>query len=93
MWGCSTDQMDRDNLEYNTDTYSDSDDILLPHTPPDTSTWGQLIGAANIMTKQSLMMCQGEEETGTPYKYSIASGLFMLCFAAVVTLLMKTNRY
>lgn len=53
-WGCSTDQMDRDNLEYNTDTHSDSDDTLLPHTPPDTSVWRQPIGAANIMTRQSV---------------------------------------
>jgi hypothetical protein len=54
MGGCSTDQMDRGNLKYNTVTYSDSDDALLPHTPPDTSTWGQLIDAANIMTTQSI---------------------------------------
>jgi hypothetical protein len=46
--------MDRGNLKYNTDKYSDSDDTLLPHTPPDTSTWGQLMGAANIMTQQSV---------------------------------------
>lgn len=83
--------MDRGSPEYNTDTYSDSDDTVLPHTPPDTSTWEQLIGAAN-MTKQ-FMMWQGEEEAGTPYKYSIPNGLFMLCFAAVFTLLMKIDHY
>jgi hypothetical protein len=40
--------------------YSNSDDALLPHTPPDTSTWGQL--AANIMTKQSVADVTGRRE-------------------------------
>jgi len=98
-WGCSTDHMHRGNLEYNTDTYSDSDDTVL-HIHLQTNLHGDnwLVQQTSWLNSQLLMMWQGEEETGTLYKYSIPNGLFMLFCSCYYTVdegqsLLTINRH
>jgi len=60
-------------------TYSDSDDTVL-HIHLQTHLHGDnwLVQQTSWLNSQLLMTWRGEEETGTPYKYSIPNGLFML---------------
>ena len=62
---------------------------LLPHTPPGTTVWRQLMGASNAGVRQFTVDKNGERQNMVPYINRLAPGGVVLYFATVVTLLVE----
>jgi hypothetical protein len=69
---------------YNKDEMFDSDEILLPHTSPCTSAWGQQTGETNITAYQFTGDKTSKKQNRTPHinKDSTPGSYFMLYFSA-----------
>jgi hypothetical protein len=95
-WGLTTKQTGWGAQDLDTNKDSESDRTLLPHTTPGTKAWRQQTDATSTRIHQFTGDKTGMRQNVTPHinKHSTPYSVFMLYFAAVITLVVEeTNQY